>query len=117
VRFVDEQAASRIVLNDGRVLTKCDQCQQMYAERTPPGTPPCESCRVVLREENEEAAACYMLTRRQYVTADKGRIVDISIPAVKIAMELHGVRDQKDCLNKVIRLFHFFLQKDRNDEG
>lgn len=104
-------AVSSIELDDGRVLTKCDQCRQMYAERKPPETPPCGSCRVELREANEEAALVYSMTRRQYVTAENGRIVDISIPAVKIAMDLFGVVDQKDCLVKVIRLFHYFEKK------
>jgi hypothetical protein len=115
VRFADDEAASRITLEDGRVLTKCDQCRQMYAERKPPGTPPCDSCRVELRDENEEAAAVYLLTRRQYIIAENGRVVDISIPAVKIAMDLYGVRDQKECLARVIRLFHFF-EKERRKE-
>jgi hypothetical protein len=52
-----------------------------------------------------------MLTRRQYVTAETGRIVDISIPAVKIVMDLMGVADQKDCLDGVRSLFFHFLEK------
>ena len=88
----------------------------MYAERTPPGTPPCESCRVVLREENEDVATTYMIARRQYITAENGRIVDISIPAIKVVMELYGIRNQKECLARVMRLFHFFLGQG-NDAG
>lgn len=83
----------------------------MYGRRTPPGTPPCGQCRVELMEENAEAAGIYMLTRRQVVTVGMGEIVDISIPAVKIAMDLHGVRDQKACLNRVRRLFHHFRER------
>ena len=81
----------------------------MYAEREPPGPPPCESCRVELQVENESAATIYLLTRRQYVTAENGRIVDISIPAVKIAMDLYGIKDQRECLSKVQRLFYHFM--------
>lgn len=79
---------------------------------------PCESCRVELREENEDAAAVYMTTRRQYVTRHNGRldvIVDLSIPAVESAMRIIGVKDQKDCLRKVQNLFHHFLGEQQND--
>lgn len=52
-----------------------------------------------------------MLTRRQVVTSGiDGRILDISIPAVKIAMDLYGIKNQLDCLNRVRKLFHRFLE-------
>jgi hypothetical protein len=78
---------------------------------------PCELCRVELREDNEDAAAVYMTVRRQYVSriaiAENGQpysaIVDLSIPAVESAMRIIGVKDQKDCLRKVQRLFYHFL--------
>lgn len=63
---------------------------------------------VILREENRDSATIYMLTRNQVLTAGGGQILDISIPAVKIAMDLHGVVDQKGCLEKVLRVFHHF---------
>lgn len=87
----------------------------MYAKRTPPDMPPCESCRVGLREENEKVIEVYMMTRRQYITAEQGRIVDISIPAIKIAMDLFEVRNQKDCLIRVMQAFYHFLEE-RNTE-
>lgn len=67
---------------------------------------------VQLLDENQAAAAVYMMTRRQVVTAEEGRIVDISIPAVKIAMDLHGVKDQRTCLLRVINTFHHFRGKE-----
>lgn len=66
-------------------------------------------------ERNEDAAKVYIMTRRQVVTAGMGQAVDISIPAVKIAMELYGVKDQLDCLNMVRRVFH--KMEERKDEG
>ena len=87
----------------------------MYGRRTPPGTPPCGQCRVELLEENAEVAQIYMLTRRQVITVGAGQVADLSIPAVKIAMDLYGVRDQKACLNRVRRVFHHF--QGRKDEG
>jgi hypothetical protein len=83
----------------------------MYGRRIPPAEPPCKTCRVELLEENEETAAVYMLTRRQVLTAGPGEPVDISIPAIKIVMDLYGVRDQKRCLNRVRRLFHHFRER------
>jgi hypothetical protein len=65
---------------------------------------------VMLDEKNAEAAHVYMLARNQVVTNGMA-IVDISIPAVKIAMDLYVVKDQRDCLNRVRRLFYHFLQE------
>jgi len=66
-------------------------------------------------EENEEVAQVYMLARRQVITVGAGQVADLSIPAVKIVMDLYRVRDQKACLNRVRRLFHHFREK--KDEG
>jgi hypothetical protein len=83
----------------------------MYQQRQPPQEPPCHQCKVVLWEENEDDGRVYMLTRRQVVTAGMGQEVDISIPAVKIAMDLLGVKDQLACLNRVRKLFRHFMGK------
>lgn len=87
----------------------------MYRMRKTPQEPPCHQCKVELMERNEDAAKVYIMTRRQVVTAGMGQAVDISIPAVKIAMELYGVKDQLDCLNMVRRVFH--KMEERKDEG
>lgn len=83
----------------------------MYAERKPPATPPCESCRVELMVENEEVAAVYMMCRGQVITAAEGRVIDISIPAIKAVMDLFQVEDQKDCMTRVVNVFHHFRGK------
>ena len=84
----------------------------MYGRREPPQDPPCQQCRVDLSDENDIDAKVYMMTRRQVVTVGmSGQIVDISIPAVKIAMDILGVKDQMACLNRVRKLFHHFLEK------
>jgi hypothetical protein len=51
-----------------------------------------------------------MLTRRQLVTVGMGQAADISLPAVKIAMDLCGVKDQLACLNRVRKLFYHYLE-------
>jgi len=64
---------------------------------------------VDLFEENEDAGEVYMATRRQYRTAEQGRVVDIDIVAVKTVMDLYGVSDQRECLERVRMLFHHFM--------
>ena len=82
----------------------------MYEARTPPGKPPCDTCRVDLMDQNKEAAEVYMLTKGQVITRGMdGQVVDVSIPAVKIAMDLLGVVDQRACLAKVRKTFFQFL--------
>lgn len=72
---------------------------------------------------NEEAAAIYMLTRHQVVTktwpSDEGmkQLIDLSIPAVKIAMDLYGVQDQRTCLERVRSVFHHFEAERRKHAG
>ena len=88
----------------------------MYGQRQPPQEPPCHQCRVELSPENDIDAQVYMMTRRQVVTVGmSGQIVDISIPAVKIVMDLYGVSNQLACLNRVRKLFHHCLEA--QDEG
>ena len=95
---------------NGTVLTKCDQCRAMYAERNPPQEPPCETCIVDLLPENRSAAEIYMICRNQVIVAGMGQILDISIPAIKIVMDLYNIQDQKKCLNKVRAVFYHFLK-------
>lgn len=52
-----------------------------------------------------------MITRNQMITAGMGQVIDISIPAVKIVMDLWQVTDQKKCLSKVLATFAHFRPK------
>jgi hypothetical protein len=56
----------------------------------------------------------YMMTRNQVVTADMGQIIDINIQAVKTVMDLYGISNHKDCLARVIKLFHHFRGKNES---
>jgi hypothetical protein len=79
----------------------------MYSERVPPEEPPCLECRVDLIKENEEVAQVFMVTRHQTITAGvEGRQIDLSIPAVKIVMDLFGVKNQLECLQRVRKLWY-----------
>lgn len=60
---------------------------------------------VDLRSENEVVAAIFMLTRKQLITVRETQVVSISIPAIKAAMDVYGVVDQKTCLDRVLKLW------------
>jgi len=100
------------VLSDGSVLTKCDQCETMYAERVPPEEPPCEMCWVDLLPQNKQAAQIYFVSRGQRIIAGMGgQTVDIDNNAIFGAMDRYpgGIEDQWTCLGKVRSAFHHFL--------
>lgn len=48
-----------------------------------------------------------MLTRGQCVTAENGRVVDVSIPAIKAVLDM--TKKERDCLRKIQKVFHHFL--------
>ena len=60
--------------------------------------------------DNEAAARVLNMVRHQTVSepTKDGMIVDLNLQAVKIAMDLHGVRpgDQLDCFQRVRRAWH-----------
>jgi len=110
------QTASSLTLEDGTVVSGCDRCKETYANSSSKKAPPCDTCRVELLEENKEAAHVFMMSRNQCLSLDK-HIIDISIPAVKIIMDLYKVQDQMRCLMKVLKVFHFCLNKRRENES
>jgi hypothetical protein len=62
--------------------------------------------------ENREAAEVYMMSRSQVILTATGQVLDISIPAVKICMDVLGVKDQRRCMSKVRAAFYHFLKKE-----
>ena len=118
MEFADDQASSRVTLDDGRVLSKCDQCREMWAERNARGIigePPCSTCQVELIPGNEQAARVFRMVRNQVITFHNGRndtVIDLNYPAVKMIMDLYGVKNQRDCFEKVLRVFHHFNRKE-----
>jgi hypothetical protein len=59
-----------------------------------------------------------MRVRGQIVTAPAGKdriIRTLSIPAIKTVMDLYGVENQRECMERVMNLFHHFQGLD--DEG
>ena len=88
----------------------------MYAERKPPETPPCESCRVELQVENEDAARIYQIVRGQMIIAGNGQVIDLNHLSVWAAIDAYGVRDRTGCFEKVVNLFHAILKEWRESE-
>lgn len=119
MEFADSQASSTIEYDDGTIFTKCDLCREMWQERNSrgvDGSPPCDTCRVELMPDNEEAAKIYLMTRRQVITAGmEGRAIDIFIPSVESAMRVCKVIDQERCLMKVMKTFHHFMRAENED--
>jgi len=90
----------------------CELCRKVHEKQVPPEIPDCLSCRTVeLKEENIDAANVFMLTRKQYVTAEQGTPVDINLDAVKAAMGWLEVEDEFDCVMRVRNVFFEFLSR------
>lgn len=83
----------------------------MYAARTPPGNPPCDTCRVELFDNNADVAEIYMLTRGQMITiGPENKPIDLNLSAVASVMLMD--RKQRRQLLKIQNLWHYF-----NNEG
>jgi hypothetical protein len=90
-----------------------------YAERTPP-EPPCESCRVELVSENEDAGRIFMMVRGQCLSRFNGKYdvaADLNHLAVWAAIDAYGVRDRTGCFERVCRAWHKIQAERRDDEG
>lgn len=56
--------------------------------------------------ENEEAVDVFFICRHQVIIA--GKILDIKIEAVKAAMDIFRVQNQKECFERVRKLSREF---------
>ena len=88
----------------------CPGCWEIYDSRKPPEMPPCETCKIELLEENADAGAIYNLVKRQVIIS-MDTVIDLNYGTVIEIMKLYGIKNQKQCLNKVIHTFHHFLRK------
>jgi hypothetical protein len=70
----------------------------------------CKTCRVVLMEENADAAFIYNLCRGQVIVAfDK--VIDLNHLAVWKNIEKFKIKNDADCFLKVNRVFRHFLNE------
>lgn len=61
-------------------------------------------------------ARIYQMTRGQLVTLGE-HAVDIDQTALWQAIDRYGVSEPVRCFEAVIKAFHYFLQKGREDKG
>jgi hypothetical protein len=86
----------------------------MHGERTPPTIPPCDGCMVDLAEENEDAARIFQIVRGQVRTRFNGQhddVIDLDFNAVKMAMDLYQIHNQREVFEKVRATFFHFLNE------
>jgi len=87
----------------------CDDCRAMYAERKPPGKPPCYTCRVDPMLENIDALRIFFIVRYQLIMGPGGPI-DINHLAIDAAMQREGI-EGRECFNKVASLGRWWLER------
>jgi len=68
-------------------------------------------------EENRDAGTVYIMCRNQVITAGMGEIIDINLQTVKTVMDLYGVKDQRECMEKVTKTFRHYLSKRRDEQN
>ena len=95
----------------------CEECRATKLNGEPWSESRCESCRVDLLEENRDAGTVYIMCRNQVITAGMGEIIDINLQTVKTVMDLYGVKDQRECMEKVTKTFRHYLSKRRDEQN
>ncbi len=85
-------------------LPTCEACRNMWAGKNPPKDPPCKTCRVDLLPENAEAARAFFMVKDQVITAGE-KVIGLNILAVCEVMNILGVEDKEDCLDRVLNLW------------
>lgn len=74
----------------------------MYAERTPPGDPPCSTCRVDPLEENKDALSVFFEVRYQLIMSMNGP-VSINHVAIDNAINRRGIKGRQSCFDKITK--------------
>jgi hypothetical protein len=85
----------------------CDECRRNFPDITS-----CSDCVPPLLPSNCEALDVYLMVEGQVITAGmNGKIIGLSLSAVKSAMDIYGVIDQVSCTRKVFAAFMRFLKE------
>lgn len=117
MEFCEDQASSRIELENGTIITKCDQCRQMWKERNErgiEGEPPCKECWTEPFEENEDAFKIFFLTRSQLIMGQSP--IDVNHLAIYSAMDLYDIKNRRECFEKVMKLSKWWIKKLKDSE-
>lgn len=92
----------------------------MYAERSERQgrelETPCETCRVILAEENFEAARIYNMIGGQVRTVGE-RIIDLDHVALWQAIDRYGVKNPVRVFEIVNSVFQHFLDKETDESS
>jgi hypothetical protein len=78
----------------------CEDCRAFHAKKDREA--PCETCEEKLLEENEEASRIFFLSQNQVIVI--GEHLELNVLAIKVLMDLYKVKDQRACLEKVLKL-------------
>jgi len=95
----------------------CEECRATTLNGEPWSESRCEKCRVDLLEENHAAGTIYIMCRNQVITAGMGEVADINLQTIKTVMDLYGVKNQRECLEKVSKTYRHFLSQRRNEKN
>jgi hypothetical protein len=90
----------------------CPACR-VYGDAAKKGEEACQRCRVILLEENADAAKIYNICRGQIVSVGEN-IFDINHVALWQAIDRYKVRDPVRVFELVTKVFHEFLSRDRD---
>lgn len=88
----------------------CEECRALKKKKNQ--EPQCidcreEYCEEELYENNIDAIKVYRLSKNQVIQLNEG--VDLNLLAVKAVMDIYKVKDQEVCLQKVTKLFRYFI--------
>jgi len=88
----------------------------MYAERKPPGIPPCENCKVDPMEENADVFKIFFTVREQYLIGMSGPM-GLNHLAIYEAMRLYKIKNRQECFERVVRLHSWWMGENRKKAG
>lgn len=86
----------------------CDDCEEFYKRRYK--EPPCQECMPELLPENITAWMVYATVQNQYIMGSAGPI-DVNINSVKTVMDLHGVTNQQEVLERVLHVSRHMIKR------
>ena len=86
----------------------------MFQERNPPQEPPCDTCRVELDRNNQEAVKIYNLVHGQVLLrfdGERDHIVDLNHLALWKMIEMYRIKNPAEVFERIYRTFHELLIK------
>jgi len=76
----------------------------------PSEIPPCQTCKEVPLEENEEAFNIFFLVWSQLIMGMNGP-VDVNHQAIHEAMKLYKIKKRKECFEKILTLSRWWINR------